>query len=179
MSLKGVNHISPQMTAKFLDAVEDLQKGKKGAAERLYKFVENGRISIKDYEELIEQYGKPTSHKKKAEKETWYLWGVPLTKETLYTAIYIIAFIISGCIFIDSIIIINNSIWFGCSATFLILSTFLYIHFKNDTIQDKDREIADLKQEVRKLEDIRKSDEHIIELLEKELERYQDTSQQN
>ena len=33
MSLKGVNHISPQMTAKFLDAVEDLQKGKKGAAE--------------------------------------------------------------------------------------------------------------------------------------------------
>lgn len=161
------------------DAVEDLKNGKKHSKRNLYKYVYLRRIDERMYKELLKRFYKVNVRKKKAKKETRYLWGVPLTKETLYTAIYIIAFIISGCIFIDSIIIINNSIWFECSAGFLILSTFLYIYSKNCIVEDKDREIADLKQEVRKLEDIRKSDEHIIELLNKELEIAQDTSQQS
>lgn len=43
-SLKGGVEVSSQKTTEFLDTVEDVQHGKKGAAERLYKYVENVRL---------------------------------------------------------------------------------------------------------------------------------------
>lgn len=65
MSLKDAIDVSPKNTTEYLDAVEDVQKGKKGATERLYKFVESGWISFQDYEELIEKYENVNSVNKK------------------------------------------------------------------------------------------------------------------
>lgn len=52
MSLKGgIN------TQALINTIKDVQYGKKGACERLYKYVEDGEISHDTYNELIEQYG--------------------------------------------------------------------------------------------------------------------------
>jgi len=56
-SLKGSRDASSKRTSKFLDAVEDLQKGKQGASERLAKYVDSGMIRTDEYDELIEKYG--------------------------------------------------------------------------------------------------------------------------
>lgn len=47
-SLKGGIDVSPQRTSEYLDAVEAVQKGKKGAAERLAKYVRTvwGRVTF-------------------------------------------------------------------------------------------------------------------------------------
>ena len=51
-SLKG--GISPM---ELLNTIGDAQKGKKGAAEKLAKYVESGMIRTKTYDELVEKYG--------------------------------------------------------------------------------------------------------------------------
>ena len=56
-SLKDGVDVSPKRTTEYLDAVEDLQNGKKGASSKLAKYVESGDISAEIYEELIEKYG--------------------------------------------------------------------------------------------------------------------------
>ncbi len=51
-SLKGgISH------KELSDTIADAQKGKKGAAERLAKYVDAGMIRTKTYDELIEKYG--------------------------------------------------------------------------------------------------------------------------
>ncbi len=67
-SLKGGMKINSQ-TANLLDTIEDLQNGKKGAADRLAKYVDDGMISTEVYEEMIEKYGAI----KKGEKQN-NLW---------------------------------------------------------------------------------------------------------
>ena len=42
---------------EFLNTVEDMENGKKGSSERLAKYVKDGTISTKIYQDLIEQYG--------------------------------------------------------------------------------------------------------------------------
>ena len=130
------------MTAKFLDAVEDLQKGKKGAAERLYKFVENGRISVKDYKELIEQYGRPKSHKKKAEKETRYLWGIPLTKDTLFIALYVISIIIASFVLMNKFEGEESDIAGIISLSYLCFCAYTYHKYKLDKKQNLHEKVA-------------------------------------
>lgn len=56
-SLKDSVDVSPKKTTEYLDAVEDVQKGKKGAAERLAKYVDEGMIRTEAYEQLVEKYG--------------------------------------------------------------------------------------------------------------------------
>lgn len=51
-SLKG--GLSPM---EYLNTLEAAQKGKKGAAEKLAKYVDSGMIRTKTYDELIEKYG--------------------------------------------------------------------------------------------------------------------------
>lgn len=165
MSLKGGNLESPsKQTKEFLDAVEDLKNGKRNAKRKLYRLVKNGKISIQDYEELIEKY-----------KKEIYLFGYPIKDyrpiATFFSVITAISIILST--------IENPNFWESISLLYLGLSFFLY-HYSNSTDkQDKDTEIAQLKQEIRRLESCRKSDKHIIELLEKELERANNNSQQN
>ena len=57
LSLKDSVDVSPKKTTEYLDAVEDVQKGKKGAAERLAKYVDEGMIRTEAYEQLVEKYG--------------------------------------------------------------------------------------------------------------------------
>lgn len=64
MSLKGGIQNPSQWSKEFLDTVEDVQKGKQGACERLYKYVEEGAISTKAYNDLIEKYGIKKEEKK-------------------------------------------------------------------------------------------------------------------
>ena len=56
-SLKNGVDVSPQKTTDYLNAVEGVQKGKKGAAERLAKYVDEGMIRTEAYDALIEKYG--------------------------------------------------------------------------------------------------------------------------
>lgn len=63
-SLKGVETVSPSEWKGFVGAVEDVQRGKKGADERLAKYVDSGIISTELYDELIEEYGAIPSGEK-------------------------------------------------------------------------------------------------------------------
>jgi len=56
-SLKNGVDVSPQKTTDYLNAVEGVRKGKKGAAERLAKYVYEGMIRTEAYDALIEKYG--------------------------------------------------------------------------------------------------------------------------
>ena len=56
-SLKGGIQNPSNWTTEFLDTVEDVRNGKKNATSRLYKYVKDGTISTKAYEEMIETYG--------------------------------------------------------------------------------------------------------------------------
>ena len=56
-SLKNGVDVSPQKTTDYLNAVEGVRKGKKGAAERLAKYVDEGMIRTEAYDALIEKYG--------------------------------------------------------------------------------------------------------------------------
>lgn len=66
MSLKDSIDVSPQRTSEYLDAVEAVQKGKKGAAERLSKYVAEGIITSEAYEKLIEKYHNVSETKSKS-----------------------------------------------------------------------------------------------------------------
>ncbi len=57
-SLKTLDNRAPsEIMTEFLDVVEDLENGKKSAVSKLSKYVDNGMITTKYYDELIEQYG--------------------------------------------------------------------------------------------------------------------------
>ena len=57
-SLKTLDNRAPsEIMTEFLDVVEDLENGKKNAVSKLSKYVDNGMITTKYYDELIEQYG--------------------------------------------------------------------------------------------------------------------------
>ncbi len=64
-SLKTLDNRAPsEIMTEIIDTVEDLQKGKKSAAGKLSKYVDNGIITTKYYNELIEKYGAiPTIEK--------------------------------------------------------------------------------------------------------------------
>ena len=133
-------------------------------------------MSLKGVSDMDYNMGRKKD-KKTDEKKTWYFYGVPLNRDTLYNVLYILAFIVSSCILMESITF-KLSFWSGCAGVFMTLSAALYYYSVTEDKQHKDYEIAKLKQEIRKLESIREGDKHIIELLEKELEQTQNTSQQ-
>ena len=56
-SLKGGIRNPSQWKSEFLDTLEDLRDGKEGATSRLYKYVEEGTLSPRKYDALIEEYG--------------------------------------------------------------------------------------------------------------------------
>lgn len=57
-SLKTLdNRASSEIMTEIIDTVEDLQKGKNNAAGKLSKYVDNGIITSKYYNELVEKYG--------------------------------------------------------------------------------------------------------------------------
>lgn len=64
--IKGDTGMTGAEMKKYLDTVEDLRDGKKNAKKRLYKYVEEGKISIETYNELIERYA--TFHRINREK---------------------------------------------------------------------------------------------------------------
>ena len=170
MSLKADIEKYPNLWSKELVAViEDLKKGKMGAKRKLRKFV-NKEISEHYYNELIERY-QGIKH----EKKNWHtpIYGIPLNGNTLFIALYILAFIAASCVLSDALSIHKNNIWVNCSLGFFILSGFLYHYSKATDIEDKDRKIAELNQRIHTLEDSSKSDKIVIELLEKELEKAQ------
>ena len=55
-SLKGQTDLMSEYK-KLRDTIEDVRDGKKNSTSKLYKYVEDGTISTKDYNELIEKYG--------------------------------------------------------------------------------------------------------------------------
>jgi len=55
-SLKGGTDLMSEYK-EFRNTIEDVRDGKKNAESRLYKYVEDGTLSTKDYDELIEKYG--------------------------------------------------------------------------------------------------------------------------
>lgn len=119
---------------------------------------------------------EPKKRKKNGEELTWCFYGIPLTKENLLYALFFIAIIVAVCIVSDAIIIPKDDFWVSASLFFLMIVAFLYHYAKSSDLEDKDREIAQLKQEIKKLESIRKTDEQIIELLKKQIERYENES---
>ena len=101
--------------------------------------------------------------------------GFPINKENIITALYYLSVIIAILILVGAIGV-NNSLAQG-SAGYLLITFLMYRYFNTEEKQHKDYEIAQLKQEIRKLEDIKKSDESIIKLLETELANVRNTNQ--
>ena len=66
MSLKNSTDVSPERKTEYLDAVKAVRKGKKGASERLARYVDSGMIRTEEYEQLIERYDAVRSRKKTA-----------------------------------------------------------------------------------------------------------------
>ena len=175
MSLKGIKHPSGKETKEFLYTVADLQKGKKGASNRLYKFVEIGMITIDEHNELIEKY---KAEQKTKEKPPLYIGDIPLNQRTFETAFLIISIIVSIYICGDAIAIVKDSYWLCLAVSWLLFCAFIYHHNKVDIIESKDREIAELKHKIYLLNEGEKASKHIIELLEIELEKARNNSQQ-
>ena len=94
-------------------------------------------------------------------------------KNKIITFLFVLAVIIAICILSNSITIDDNFLA-HCSAGFLCLCVFAFLLIQGQDKSDKDYEIAQLKQEIRKLEEIQKSDEHIIELFKQENEMLKD-----
>ena len=115
--------------------------------------------------------GSYTEPPKEPKKKTWYFNGIPLTKETLFNALYIIALIVAICILIGSVTVESDSYLVSCALGFLVLSGFLYHYAKTEDIAERDREIANLKHEIYKLKCTIKDNEFIIDLLKKELDK--------
>ncbi len=152
------------------DAVEDLKNGKKHAKRNLYKFVYFRRINERMYKELVKRFYKVNVRKKK--KELW-LFGYPIKD---YVPI-LFFFSIIGAIGIILTSIENHNFWVEASTIYLLLAFSLWHYSTTDGIQRKDFEIADLKREVRNLEDIIEGNKNIIMLLEKEIENKGNNSQ--
>ena len=117
--------------------------------------------------------GSYTEPPKEPKKKTWYFNGIPLTKETLFNALYIIALIVAVCILIGSVTFESDSYLVSFSLGFLVLSGFFYHYSKTEDIAEKDREISSLKHEIYKLKGTIKDNEFTIDLLKKELDKYQ------
>ena len=122
------------------------------------------RTTIKDREK----------QKKKKEKKELYFNGYPIKE---YTPILFFFSIIAAISIIGNAIG-EPTILEGGAILYLMITFFLYY---NSTTSDKeyaDRKIAELKQEIRRLESNIEGNELIIELLEKDIERLQDNSPQ-
>ena len=65
------------------------------------------------------------------------------------------------------------------SAVYLLLAFFLAHHSNASDIENKDHEIAQLKQKIRELESTKEGDRLVIKLLEKELETIKNNTQEN
>ncbi|MBQ4145304.1 MAG: hypothetical protein IJD36_01630 [Clostridia bacterium] len=115
---------------------------------------------------------KKLKKQKEKNKRELYLWGHPIKE---YIPIFEFYLIIGSIGIIISYV--KDNIWARGACIFLLLSFFLY-HYSNTTdIEHKDNEIASLRQKIRNLEEIKDSDKHIIEMLEKKLEKMQGDSQ--
>ena len=62
-SLKTTNKTKDYNTRDVLQTIEDLQNGKKGAADKLAKYVGEGKLNIETYKELIAKYGSNIEEK--------------------------------------------------------------------------------------------------------------------
>ena len=168
MSLKHDIEEYPEMWSKeIVAAVEDYKNGKWNSKRKLRKFV-NREISEYYYNELIERHkgANKTQKEKKRKKDEIYLNGYPI-KEYLPILFF---FSVIAAIYIIFSAIKNPNFWVEASAIYLLIAFFLYYYSNTSDIESKDHEIAQLKQEISKLESIRECDKHIIELLEKEVE---------
>lgn len=105
-------------------------------------------------------------------KHEIYIFGYPLKG---YLPI-ILFFSVAGAISIILGAIEEPNFWVEGASVYLLIVFFLYNYSTSSEIQSKDYEIAKLMQEIKKLEDMRKSNEFIIELLEKELDKAHDSS---
>lgn len=110
---------------------------------------------------------------KEKKKRGLYIGGYPI-KDYLPILFF---FSIIGAICVILSAIEKPNLWIEGSVIYLLLLFFLDHYGNTSDIQYKDHEIAELKQEIRKLESIRESDKHIIELLEKELGKAKESSQ--
>ena len=72
----------------------------------------------------------------------------------------------------------KHSFFTNASAIYLLISFLLYHYSNTEDIRDKNRQITSLKQEISKLQSMTESDKHIVELLEKELEKAYNNSEQ-
>ena len=102
----------------------------------------------------------------KKKKELWY-FGYPIREYLPLLHFFLCHF--AAYIILDSADI--NNIWVIISAFYLGISFFLYYYSTEKDKQDRNREIAKLKQEIGRFESIRESDKHIIKLLKQENER--------
>lgn len=75
--------------------------------------------------------------------------------------------------------IVDHNNWAMFSVFYLGICFSLYFYSNVSDKEDYKRDITRLNQEIGKLESLRESDKHIIELLKKELEQLQNTSQQD
>jgi len=169
MSLKNTNDIDierhPELWSKeIVTAVNNLRKGKLGAKRKLKKFVSR-EITYEYYAELIERY---SGQKKAKAKRELYLFGYPI-KELLPVLQFFLSVGSIGIILSSA----QNTIWVQVASAYLLLSYCLYHYSVNDDKQQKDLEIAKLKHKIYVLQEGEKSNKHIIELLEKELENTQ------
>ncbi len=57
LSLKNVETVPLKDLRNLVGVVEDLQTGKKGASERLAKYIDKGIITTEEYDELVKTYG--------------------------------------------------------------------------------------------------------------------------
>lgn len=165
MSLKydRVEYLSSQLD--IADAIEDLKNGKRHAKRNLYKFVYYRRMNKQDYKEIVKRYNRSNIPKK-------------IICLRNFTAIIFFFSIITAISIILDAIKKPNYLITGTVA-YLLLTFFLYHYSNTSNIENKDIEVANLKQEIKKLENIKENDKLVIKLLEKELETIKNNTQEN
>ena len=171
MSLKydRVEYLSHQ--PDIAEAVEDLKNGKRNAKRNLYKFVYFRRMSKRDYKEIVKRYNKVNIHKNKQEV---YLFGYPIKEYIPILFFFSIMGAIASIVYeIDP----DNLLAIG-SAAYLLIAFFMYHYSNAQDLQDKDYKIAELNQEIRKLEVSKECFELDIQLLKNELEKVQAQQEQ-
>lgn len=139
MSLKydRVKYLSSQLD--IADAIEDLKNGKRHAKRNLYRFVYGRRMSKQDYKEIVKRYNKLNV----TNKFVYYL--------NEYADIFFFISIIAAIGIILSAIK-NHNFMVTASVIYLLLAFFVDHYSHASDIENKDHEIAQLKQEIRKLE---------------------------
>ena len=113
--------------------------------------------------------------KKEKKKRELYIGGYPIKD---YLPILFLFSIGWGAYIIVEAIGEHNH-WARLALLYLGICFSLYFYSSENDKEDHKRQASRLNQEIRTLESIRESDKHIIELLEKELEQAQKTSQKD